>query len=56
MDRDGHVVEVGETGELWTRGYMVMKGYWQDEAKTKDTMHDTWYKTGCVLCTSESSF
>ena len=46
VDRDGHVVELGVSGELWTRGYMVMKGYWQDEKKTKETMHDTWYKTG----------
>ncbi|MCG8494260.1 MAG: AMP-binding protein, partial [Sneathiellales bacterium] len=34
VDEEGKVVPVGEQGELWTRGYSVMQGYWNDEEKT----------------------
>ncbi|KAL6094481.1 acsf2 [Pungitius sinensis] len=43
----GQVVPLGETGELMTRGYSVMLGYWADEAKTRDSITESgWYKTG----------
>jgi len=32
--RDGKAVPIGVTGELWTKGYSVMLGYWDDEART----------------------
>ena len=39
----------GHTGELWTRGYLVMKGYWEDDEKTKETItKDGWLKTGDI--------
>ncbi|AQV94085.1 AMP-binding protein [Cupriavidus necator] len=43
---DGSTVCVGEIGELCTRGYAVMKGYWQDEMKTSETLVDGWMRTG----------
>jgi fatty-acyl-CoA synthase len=42
----GDVVPVGETGELCTKGYSVMLGYWDDEAKTRDVLIDGWMHTG----------
>jgi fatty-acyl-CoA synthase len=37
----------GETGEFCTRGYSVMSGYWNDEAKTKEAIDsDGWMHTG----------
>ena len=37
----------GETGEFCTRGYSVMSGYWNDEAKTKESIDsDGWMHTG----------
>ncbi|WP_250532638.1 AMP-binding protein [Caballeronia sp. AZ10_KS36] len=46
VDPLGQIVPVGETGELCTRGYSVMKGYWGDEAKTREAIVDGWMHTG----------
>ena len=46
VDADGNVVPVGQTGELLTRGYSVMQGYWNDEERTRDTVRDGWMHTG----------
>jgi fatty-acyl-CoA synthase len=35
---DGRVVPIGEKGEVCTRGYSVMLGYWDDEEQTQDTI------------------
>ncbi len=34
VDQDGHIVQPGVPGELLTRGYSVMRGYWDDPAAT----------------------
>ncbi|WP_314598881.1 AMP-binding protein [Burkholderia aenigmatica] len=46
VDPDGRIVPVGATGELCTKGYSVMLGYWDDEAKTQETIVDGWMHTG----------
>jgi fatty-acyl-CoA synthase len=46
IDPLGSVVPVGETGELCTKGYSVMQGYWGDEAKTRESIVDGWMHTG----------
>jgi fatty-acyl-CoA synthase len=46
VDPMGEIVPVGETGELCTRGYSVMKGYWGDEEKTREAVIDGWMHTG----------
>ncbi|MFC3226226.1 AMP-binding protein [Marinibaculum pumilum] len=38
VDGDGNVVPVGQPGELCTRGYSVMKGYWNDEERTAESI------------------
>jgi len=43
----GETVEVGEQGELCTRGYLVMKGYDQEPEATKRAVDDEgWLHTG----------
>ena len=46
VDFDGRIVPVGETGELCTRGYSVMQGYWGDEERTQDAVREGWMHTG----------
>jgi len=47
VDENGHIVRRGETGELLTRGYSVMRGYWGDEAKTREAIDSAgWMHTG----------
>ena len=47
IDEDGVTVRRGEQGELCTRGYSVMRGYWNDEEKTKEAIDASgWMHTG----------
>jgi fatty-acyl-CoA synthase len=40
------LVPVGTPGELCTRGYSVMLGYWNDPGKTAEVLHNGWMHTG----------
>ncbi|KVT76432.1 AMP-binding protein [Burkholderia ubonensis] len=46
VDPSGGIVPVGATGELCTKGYSVMRGYWDDDEKTRDVLIDGWMHTG----------
>ena len=47
IDENGRVVPRGERGELCTRGYSVMRGYWNEAEKTADTIDSAgWMHTG----------
>lgn len=43
---DGETLPVGEQGELMTRGYSVMQGYWGDPVRTNEAVQDGWMRTG----------
>jgi fatty-acyl-CoA synthase len=44
---DGETVPRGETGELCTRGYSVMLGYWDDRERTAEAVDaEGWMHTG----------
>jgi fatty-acyl-CoA synthase len=47
VDAGGKVVRVGETGELCTRGYGVMRGYWDDPERSAESIDASgWMHSG----------
>ena len=46
VDRAGRTVPVDVTGELLTRGYSVMQGYWGDGEATREAIVEGWMHTG----------
>ncbi|MFC6617341.1 AMP-binding enzyme [Deinococcus radiophilus] len=60
MDDDAQPVPLGETGELWVSGPMVMKGYWNRSEETAKVLRDyagkTWLLTGDVARMDEAGY
>ena len=47
VDAQGQIVAPGVPGELCTRGYSVMLGYWDDPARTAEAVDEAgWMHTG----------
>ena len=47
VDEEGYIVAPGVPGELMTRGYSVMLGYWNDDEKTEEAIDAAgWMHTG----------
>lgn len=42
----GETLPIGEVGEVLTKGYAVMLGYWNDTQKTAEAVVDGWMHTG----------
>ena len=56
VDDSGAVLPVGQQGELCTRGYLVMKGYWNDDARTRKSIVDGWMHTGDLAVIDAEGF
>ena len=57
MSPDGSKeLPVGEVGELWARGPMVVQEYWQRPEATAETFVDGWVKTGDLARLDEEGF
>jgi fatty-acyl-CoA synthase len=57
VDGAGRVVPRGVKGELLTRGYSVMLGYWGDEEKTREAIDQAgWMHTGDLAVIDEQGF
>jgi long-chain acyl-CoA synthetase len=46
VDEDGNELAQGEVGEIVIRGHNVMKGYWNRDDATAETVRDGWLHTG----------
>ena len=54
---DGTTVPRGESGELCTRGYSVMLGYWNDAAKTREAIDtEGWMHTGDLATIDDAGY
>ena len=57
VDADGRIVPRGHTGELLTRGYSVMLGYWDDEARTREAIDAArWMRTGDLATIDDQGY
>ena len=57
MDEEGETeLAIGDVGELWARGPMVVKGYWNKPEATAATFVDGWVRTGDLAKLDEEGF
>jgi fatty-acyl-CoA synthase len=57
IDLEGRTVPRDEPGELCTRGYSVMLGYWNDEARTRQAVDaDGWMHTGDLAIIDDDGY
>ena len=57
IDAEGRIVPRGETGELCTRGYSVMLGYWDDPERTAEALDAAgWMHTGDLAVLDEAGY
>jgi fatty-acyl-CoA synthase len=57
VGRDGQTLPRGESGELCTRGYSVMLGYWNDGARTNEAIDaDGWMHTGDLATIDDDDY
>ena len=56
IDEEGQVVPKGVQGELCTRGYSVMSGYWAAQEKTDEALKDGWMHTGDLAVIDDEGY
>ena len=57
MDDDDRIVPLGSPGQLCTRGYSVMSGYWGELEKTRAVLGpDGWMHTGDLATIDEEGY
>jgi fatty-acyl-CoA synthase len=57
VDLEGRIVKRGERGELCTRGYSIMLGYWEEKEKTGDVLDaNGWMHTGDLATIDDEGY
>lgn len=57
IDEQGQVLPIGATGELCCRGYSVMRGYWNDEERTRETIDPAgWLHSGDLAVMDDEGY
>ncbi|KUL27560.1 AMP-binding protein [Actinoplanes awajinensis] len=54
--KTGRPVPVGTPGELCTRGYSVMLGYWEQPDRTAEVIRDGWMHTGDLATMDDEGY
>lgn len=56
VDEEGTCVKPGEPGELIASGPQIMRGYWQRDDETQNTIKNGWLYTGDVATMDEEGY
>ena len=56
VDENDQEVPIGEIGEICAQGPLVMKGYWNNEEATEETLRGGWLHTGDLGRIDENGF
>jgi acyl-CoA synthetase (AMP-forming)/AMP-acid ligase II len=56
VDEAGNPVPPGTPGEVWARGFTVIKGYWQDGRVNPESLPGGWFRTGDVGVLEDGHF
>jgi len=57
VDAEGRILPRGAAGELLTRGYLVMRGYWDDPEKTGEAIDPArWMHTGDLATIDDEGY
>jgi len=57
IDEDGRILPPGVKGEFLTRGYSVMRGYWDDDERTAESIDAAgWMHTGDLAIIDEHGY
>jgi fatty-acyl-CoA synthase len=57
VDEGGRMAPIGKSGELCTRGYCVMRGYWEDPERTREAIDDAgWMHSGDLATIDEEGY
>jgi fatty-acyl-CoA synthase len=56
VNEQGETLPRGTQGELCTKGYAVMAGYWNDKAKTAEVLINGWMHTGDLATLDEEGY
>jgi long-chain acyl-CoA synthetase len=56
VGEDGVDLPLGQEGEIWIKGAMVMKEYWHRPEETADAFVDGWLRTGDIAYMDEDGY